>query len=379
MSDAGERPGLPPGTSPAVRVEPARASTAKGSELSFTVEHRNLPAGAGLVLTLVRDVPDGQAHGYQGATGPLMLAPLAISGGGPTEFRWNGREVGCAPTDFPTWCPVEIGRYRVQATVLDRTDVGLVGWPDRRPRTVLAQSLSSAFLITGEPDLAPLQTTLLGAAVQHVADRLFAEQGWSLAAPGHPIGRSLRPLGSVRRTGAGLCSDFEAAAPFTGRLTACVPPGSLSEAGLRVQRAEAKVSGEVAWAPGVVPYGQARAAALALADAAYLPRVRFRDQPTREQIGAPPGVDFAAWSRANPNASTYLNSQVGEWVYRADLNAWAMIVSEIMAGGQDGAPGRFADNVLVRVDRTGRACVVKAVPYKSPLGVDIAEDPLPCR
>ena len=379
MSDAGDRPGLPPGTAAAVRVEPARSSTPKGSELSFAVEHRNLPAGAGLVLTLVRDVPEGQAHGYAGATGPLMLEPLAVSGSGRTEFRWNGREVGCAPTDFPTWCPVEVGRYRVQATVIDRTDVGLVGWPDQRPRTVLAQSLSSPFLITGEADLGPLQTTLLGAAMQHVADRLFAAQRLSAVAPPHQIGRSLRPLGPVRRTSAGLCSEFEAVAPFAGRLTACLPAGSLSEAGLRVQRAEAKVSGDVSWARGVLPYGQAEAAALAVADAAYLPRVRFRNQPTPEQLGLPPGVDFQAWSRTNPGASTYLSSQAGEWTWRADLNAWAIVISEIMAGGRDDAPGRFADNVLVRVDQSGRACVVKAVPYKSSLGLDIAKDPLPCR
>ena len=371
-------PALPPGDGAAVLVRPSRAAAAKGTQITFEVEHRNLPPGAGLVLALVRDVPADEAHLYQGATGPLTLRPQPVAGDQRTVFEWNGRDVACAPADAPTWCPADVGRYRVHARVFDRSDFALVGWPDRTPRTLLAESVSAPFVLTGAPDLEPLERQLRSSAVQHVAERLFLQQGAPLAAT-EPITRALTPSGAPRRSGDGFCVDYDAAAPFRGRLRACAGPQVLTEAGLRVRPADISTSGEVGWAQGVLPFQQARAAALAAADAAYLSRVRFREQPTPVQAGMPPGADFQAWSRANPLATTYLDSGVMDWAYRTDANAWAFLVSEVMAGGQDDAPGRFADKVLVRVDGAGRACIAAAAPYKGSPGLEVTTAPLTCR
>ena len=368
---------LPAGEGPAVLVRPNREAAPKGTEITFQVEHRGLPPGAGLVLTLVRDVPTSEI-GYQGATGPLTPKPLPIGPDQRTAFVWNGRDVACAPADAPTWCPAEVGRYRIHAQVFDRADFGLVGWPDRSPRTLLAESVSEPFLLTGEPDLTVLEPMLRALAVQRVADSLFTEKGRTGTGAFGPIARSLDRLGPVARTGAGICAEYEATPPFRGRLRACAPARSLTEAGLRVRREDVTASGDVDWAAGVVPYPRAEAAALAAADAAYVGRVRFGTQPTREQLGIPAGTDFQAWSRANPLGSTYLSSGVMDWTYRQDAGAWAFLISEIMAGGQESAPGRFADAVAVRVDGAGRACIVAVRPYKGPR-FDILKDPLVCR
>ena len=83
--------------------------------------------------------------------------------------------------------------------------------------------------------------------------------------------------------------------------------------------------------------------------------------------------DERAWDLAHPHATTYLNDEPADTVYRPDLGGgWAVVLNEIMAGGTLPGPQRFADKVLVFVTAGGNACVIETRNYK---GDDFSRDP----
>jgi hypothetical protein len=335
----------------------------KWQRVRIAVRWRNLPAGAGLAVRLQRDVPAGERAWLQGATGPVMLSPLAVSGNGSRVLDWDASQTGCAPADAPTWCPTEIGRYRLNAMVFDRADFALLGWPDPNPPRAIVQGNSPGFAIAGEPDW-----NELGRAMEQRARlSLNARHADRQNAP-------LRPLGGITHEESGYCGRFAPPVPLEGEIIVCAAPETVSAAGFRVEPNRLEVTGAVRQAAGTIDQVAAEAAARATGEQPYLPRVRFRHQPSMSDAGFPGGDPsaFLIWSRANPLATTYLSDDVMAVRYRIEEGGyWLFVLSEIMAGGQDNAPGRFADKVLVRVDHRARACVVEAVPYR---GTDFRHD-----
>jgi len=102
------------------------------SPIGLTLTKKNIPLGSGLVLRIIRD-DDGKG------IGPLMSQPQLISGTGVEIFNWDGKKVGCAPTDFIKWCDVEANRYRIKATVYDRADFSILGKNIPTEKKVIAE------------------------------------------------------------------------------------------------------------------------------------------------------------------------------------------------------------------------------------------------
>ncbi len=326
----------------------------KGEPLTIEMRHRDIPPGSGLVLDLVRDAPKGRNRTYLGSDGPLMLAPREIAGSGSFAFTWNGREVGCAPTDVPTLCDdVEVGRYRLRATIYDRADAGILGLSDKPRASVVASTLSLPLRIVGEPNLDRLLPWMRGRASSFLRS---AAVGRRSPGPGDNfIAGRLDLRQHVRRTDAGYCAAFDLAPPFSGVLTACAPKDTVNDIGIAVPRVT--VSGAVDYKPGALRYEDALAEAFRLADAPYLLRVGSRRQPSPGKAGA-----------------TYLTSAVQDWWYRAASHAWLFAIWELKRGGAASAD-RFADKLLVRVHDSGDACVVETVPLRSEFTVDPRTDP----
>jgi hypothetical protein len=360
-SDGGARPQV------CVRLL-AADPLAKSQIVRVAVSWRNLPAEAGLVVHLLRDVPPGRRAYLAGATGPLMLAPLPVAGTGSQVIEWTVGRAGCAPADGPMWCPTEIGRYRLLATVYDRAGFAILGWPDPNPPRAIAQSGSPGFRIGGEPDWRGLEHAFAAKARHQIADGRRV-----------PHNARPRPLGGMERSADSYCMRFAPAPPLAGEIRVCAPGTILREDGLWLDPHDLTASGSVHLAAGVIDPAQAEARARALAARPYLGRVRFRHQPSDRESGFP-GGDFQAWSDAHPHATTYLSEDVGELRYRAeDGGYWLFVISEIMAGGKDGMAGRFADKVLVRVANSGEACVVETIPYRGGgFSRDLEADPIAC-
>jgi peptidoglycan hydrolase-like protein with peptidoglycan-binding domain len=128
-----------------------------GTKMDFSIIKNNIPTNSGLVLSLVLDVSSQDQWTYRNnITGPLMLRPKSISGTGSETFSWDGKSVGCAQTDSPMWCKnVKAGRYYIQATVFDKSNFSILGWPDRTTRNKIAEYKTNSFYLTGATDLEP--------------------------------------------------------------------------------------------------------------------------------------------------------------------------------------------------------------------------------
>ncbi len=328
----------------------------------------NIPSGSGIVLILVRDVPASERWKYYGPTGPLMLRPEPISGAGEKSFKWNGKEVGCAPTDAPMWCQgIEPGSYYITAKIYNRNDFSILGWPDNSPKEIIAEDQTPSFTIEGEVNLKPL-TDKLTASVEDFVKEKF--QFYSFG--GTQVSSLYLKAGKIFKQKDEYCIIFDLLPPFEGQIKACSP--------LYGGYDEITVSGTPSYAQGVLAYSEALKKAHEVADAPYLSRVKFDHQPTMEEAGYnwESSSSFTEWSQQNPDATTYLSSGVTNWAYRND-GYWVFILYETKAGGQATGPDRFAYNVLVRVDNKGNSCVVKTSPYHSPLEINIFEDKIVCQ
>src|SRR5689334_13817045 len=105
-----------------------------------------MPPHASIALWLHEDPAYPEDSSPPGVGGPLTLVsdPICASGSGRGTTEWNGRSLGCAPTDAPTFCDgVGIGHYRIEAIVYDRENVRLVHGlapADPDPPVVLARA-----------------------------------------------------------------------------------------------------------------------------------------------------------------------------------------------------------------------------------------------
>lgn len=339
----------------------------RGAPLTADIHWSGAPPNGYLIVYLEHDAASTER--YLGATGPLMRRPIPAAGSGATTFRWNGREFPCAPTDVPILCPkqAEIGRYRLRVALYDRRPSELLAQP-----VVIAHALSSPFVVTGEPDLAPLARSMWWAAMNG-GIRLGVDS--SLALAGDINGSAVR----VRERDGQLCGRIPANPPYVSTLEACVMKEALiGEAGLlRVPPEAIQVTGRLTVTKGSIDRPEAIRLAQSVADPPYRSRVRFHRQPTGDVGYDHREGDFMEWSRRNPWATTYLADSVGETVYRPDLGgSWMVVVHETMAGGSLPDAERFSDKVLVLVQADRRACVLETRPRR---GADFILDPRTAR
>lgn len=321
-----------------------------GGRLRLTVRYRDIPAGAGLKLELVRDVGLEVRHLFPGDTGPLDIRLTPVSGNGEQSVGWTASEVACAPTDLPIMCgPVTAGRYRIQATIYERSDFLTVGWPPRPMPTIVAEAHSAPFRITGPAQLAAFEPSMRRVALQY-AKASAGTIGWR--------DTSERPLlaldGAITASRRGICAEWVAQPPMAGRVITCAPTTAVGPEGLRVGSDEIAARGSITWASGVIPYEEAVLAALALARPPYLKRMR-------------------------PGEGTRLDVSLPESAFRSDLGSWVIGVSMVESGGAGSLADRLHEEVTVCVNaQTGAAHIVQAVPGRSLDQIEPSVWPGPC-
>ncbi len=319
-----------------------------GQPVPYHLGYRDLPGGAKVYVFFERDVPDRERHAYHGDVGSIMMGAQAMNG--PAfhgRLSWDGRHVTCAPTDFVKWCHgVVPGRYRLVAEIFTGP-VSLGGLPPARPDPHAARrvgmAMSQPFVLTGDPPLAmddyPFQTA--------IADRLSQFIGGAL--PPYVDRQPMTGAGrfSVKATQA--CGAYDLRPPFAGTLTACSPPGALTDAGMKdaLDTQGVSLTGTVGWASKLT-FIQARDRALRLADAPYLKRAPLHDGDS-------------AYGPVSKRG-TYLSHRVQAWAY--GNGAWQFIVSEVESGGTGPETDSFADRVFVRIGEDGRSCAVATRPYR---------------
>lgn len=332
------------------------ANVLLGSNLQIQWSVKDVSAAKGMVLNLVRDVPVEEIYNYRGATGPLTLEPIEIEASNGL-IKWDTDKVGCAPTDYPTWCDTQPGNYYLQALVYDRADFSILGWPDRSlPAPKQLQSFrSESFEITGTPDLEPLQRELQGKALELFVLEFGVDLGGGIFVA-QDFAKTDKKWTEVSGT---HCLTYWLMVPFSGAIKACGNPGKRDEGFAEILKPLAFKN------TGTKPYPEAKAWAKQLATEQYLDRVAFPTQPTPEAAGYPgyEVIDFYEWSRQNPEATTYLSSTLRDWNYRDDQ--WVFVYEVNKAGGSDNGPDRFNDRVLVVVPNKGSACVVETTSTRS--------------
>jgi len=224
----------------------------------------------------------------------------------------------------------------------------------------LSEARSSSFLVEGTPDLRFVASALWDATFERLA-KAGELRSSAVLAPWNTL--TVQPEG----TGA-LCAQIPAEPPYRSSVKACAPRSAVFRpAGITIPEAsEISIDGHVSVLEGELSREDAVAAAQAVADPPYLARVAFSKQPDPARAGYnyQRDGDFYDWSRKNPFATTYLANEPSLTAYRTDLRAWVIVLDEIMAGGSLPESQRFADKVLVLVDRRGRACVLETVPYR---------------
>lgn len=269
-----------------------------------------------------------------------MLRTVEVCGSASGRVSWDGRSVGCAPTDAPSFCgDVEPDEYRIVARLYDAKKQSLVATRGSTSKAkVIAEGSSTPFTITGERDLSPLRSRMQGSVTRHIAGHMGA---------GHFAGTQMDRYAKMQCEVTGpdatgrYCGTFDLKRPLAGSVHACGKLGATDFA----------IEGDVREVEGMVAFREAARKAHALADAPY---------------------------RARVGGDTYLSTDIANWSYREDGGYWAFVVYEVQAGGTGPDSSRFADNVVVRVADDGAACVVTTVACKAPLGVDLFTSPIAC-
>lgn len=345
-----------------------------GDPVQINISYGGVPEGAGLVVSVVPDLPefDYEKYGVYGRL--LVLQPVPISGSGHHTVDWDTKNVGCDPVDAPMWCPsFQIGRYRIKAEAYDTSLFPLLGMVPRTTDPLsLAVSQSQAFEVVGEPDMAPLILGLDQAAIGYLAEAAGVGPG--------AVTKHVDTTSELQSRSGMLCKSYTAKRPFAGGVSACIPADVVGPFGVHRHRVmhegKADLAPSIGPAPGVVPYDQALAKARGLADGPYQKiinaqedaRFSVRTQRGTDGIGRPAGDNVNSWIRRGWGYD--LSAGVSGWEYRAQDDAWIFVIYEVQAGGSSATPDRFADQVMVRVEHDGRACVVRTVPYKGSFEID---------
>ncbi len=224
---------------------PGGSSVRSGQAMTVRWKASNLPPGAGLVLMLYS--ASTRAGGFN--AGPIMLRPIPAEATG--SHTWNAREVGCAPTDYPMWCPINPGKYKIVALVFDRPTFTLLGWPDPNPPKKITQGESPVFEITGDKNLKQVEQMIDG----HIGDYAAEKIGLESNASDWLIEHHSEPVGSVvEEEEDRYCFKRKMTEPFQGEIRAC-------QYGLGFTVTASDASGSITEIPGVYPFRLALAAA----------------------------------------------------------------------------------------------------------------------
>ncbi len=336
----------------------------KGKAFAITYKVVNAPENASLGFWVKKDLPEADRYKIPGPEGVMMLKTIPVLKGGQGNFTWDGYSFGCAPTDLPKICrtPLEPGKVILDAVLYEGKDISLVhGFvsEDSIPKpNILARAKSASLNVFGAIDMSVVESQLLGRAHQALIEefKLFHYSGTE-------IRNYIEPQGAIVGPDAvgNYCSHFSYKVPFFGEVKVCGPNALEFEKFI--------ITGKPSFSPGVLSYAEAYAKARAVAEKPYLSRVRFRHQPEPQDKIDP----------KDPNGSTYLSDGLTNWAYRSDGAYWAFLVYEIMAGGGGERKGEFADNVLVRVENSGKACVVNTFPYRGGININIFKDKIECK
>ena len=186
-----------------------------------------------------------------------MLSPENVTGTGKLHVAWTNQQLACAPFDAPMWCSEqEIGRYRIEATLFDRSDFSIVGRQSGVVPRIITKAASSAFAITGDPDLRRLEIYLTS-----LAHNYFGKKTGVLAAGGwiQPYIDNGLPM---IESWTSWCRRFNLRSPFAGALSVCVPHYVVGDFGVDLKKLydfdeDKSVSGRISYLPGVMSYAGA--------------------------------------------------------------------------------------------------------------------------
>ena len=322
---------------------------------------------SGLVINLVRNVSENERSNYNGATGPITLKPIVVHEKNG-ELSWRTGQVGCAPTDAPTWCEVQPGEYYLESVFYDQADFSLLGRMmrlDPEPQ-VLKTIRSKNFEIIGTPNLEALKNEVFSLVMHNIAETLGVQHGRGV----FNMQDFVKTNGEWQDEGDKKCLEYELVAPFSGKLRVCGNP-------LKRGATDFEALSPIGYASAdMKDYQSAKKIAETIAHEPYLSRVKFYTQPSPEEAGYPgyDVIDFYEWSRANPDATTYLSSSLRDWYYQNE--AWVFLFQVNKAGGSENGPDRFNDLVLVKVEKKG-ACIVEISAERS-FKTNLKTDSLVC-
>lgn len=352
-----DAPAGPPRAQVCVRLAGPTALR-KGEGLRYRVEWSGLAARAGLIVTLDRAAPVGERWRYAGLTGPVQLSTIPVEGSGARDLEWNGRGIGCAPADAPTWCDgVERGAYILSAAIVDPPDYYLLGWPEQRPYRPLAWADSATFTIEGPIDM----RWVMGHDRSAVKDYLRRRLGFFLP---HYTGKlDDRSLLATARGASGYCAGIPLHVPLRGILEACVPRRLIDPIGVRAAPEEIVFSGEIGYLPGLIAEDRAEAIALRIALQGYEGSVDYIGPPSFREVRAKFGEEVA-------NQRTWLETTLMEPSYRVEAGGyWLFLFHQrvtTLRGGQAG----FNQKLLIKVEPDGTACRIDSRDMAEP-GPDI--------
>ena len=114
--------------------------------ISIMIAYRNAPTGAGIQVSISRDVPFEQLRTEPNSGGDLYEAPIAVEGSGTITIELNKTFLSTAD-DSNRPALLKTGRHILLASMVNYRDASftMIEVPSRR---TLAQSLSSPIVLT---------------------------------------------------------------------------------------------------------------------------------------------------------------------------------------------------------------------------------------
>jgi hypothetical protein len=279
---------------------------------------------------------------------------MRLEGSGARELDWNGREIACAPTDFPTQCDgVDVGEYHLGAYLVARAGPPVAWRVLPHPAIVMESSesrlvlwsRSAAFSIEGEPDLQPLLRHN-DSLKDHLRDRLgfsIPFYDWSL------LEAPLRaPL-----TVDGYCASVKLEVPLRGTLRACLPAEAMDRYGLDTARTGVAFSGDAAFLPGLIAQEEAELIARRIAMKGYESAADYIGRPDRAAVRARYGDEEAG-------RKTFFSTYIPEANFRREAGGYWLFVVEpqVTLIRENGPWGDSTERLLIKVEPSGQACVV---------------------
>lgn len=356
------------GNGPALCIRRLDASSyPKGGRIEALVEWRNMPPGAQLMMHVWHDSPPGPEFEYAGWDGPMEMRPRPLAPSGSMLFSWPGKGFPCAPADAPMICdePLEVGRYRLRARAHASGHLagatGLVVHREPEPE-LIAHASSAPFTVDGEPDLSGAARAIGWAATDRFMGSGTISQSSYLQVDLTDGGLDVR-----ERLGR-YCARIGARPPYRSSLEGCIPRRDVRDSiGIRrhIDKSLVVFTGGLSPMPEAMPEDAAFAIARAAAGRPYVGRYPARPEG-EHRCAAIRDSDSYRKCMEGPANLPYLSFDLGERFYRPDLGgAWLIEVKVMLAGGSAVARRAFGDlfhRVLVRVERSGRACVVETRP-----------------